>query len=292
MHENEVPTDADQVRRLVAAQFPQWAGLPVTPVTHTGTDHALYRLGDDLVARLPRIDWALDQVDSDQRWLPRLAPHLPLAVPATLAVGEPGEGYPWRWSVVPWLPGENPTSDNLDMDAAAVDLARFVTALHAVDPMGGPVKTGTYRGVPLAARDGLTRSAIEELGDRIDAPRLTAAWERALAAPVWDGPPVWIHGDLQAGNLLAHERRLSAVIDFGALGLGDPAVDLMPAWNLFYDPAARATFRAAAGYDDAAWERSKGWALSTALVGLPYYWDTAPEFIAEAWQKIDAVLRE
>lgn len=289
MHEGEVRTDIEQVRRLVAAQFPQWAGMPVRAVPATGTDHALYRIGDELVARLPRIDWALGQAESDRRWLPFLAPQLPLAVPVPLGVGEPGEGYPWAWSVVPWLPGENPTSDNVDLDAAAAELAGFVTALRSADPTGGPVKTAQDRGVPLAARDELTRAAIAELGNRVDAARVTAVWEEALTADAWTGPAVWIHGDLLSGNVLVDGRRLSAVIDFGALGLGDPAADVVPAWTIF-DKASRPVFREALDCDEAMWQRGRGWALSTALVALPYYWDTAPHIVAEAQRRIAAVI--
>jgi len=289
MHKNEVKTDAEQVRRLVAQQFPEWAGLEVTPMPIGGTDHALYRIGDELVARLPRIDWALDQAESDRRWLPRLAPHLPVPIPVPVATGHPGEGFPWEWSVVPWLDGENPTAANTDLTALAEDLAAFISAMHAVDPTGGPLKTGTTRGVPLADRDELTRTAIAELGDRIDTERVTAAWDRALEATPWAADPVWIHGDLLAGNLLVEGGRLSAVIDFGGLGLGDPAPDLVPAWDLL-DTESRAVFRKASGYDDDSWERGRGWSLSTALVALPYYWDTAPDIAARGRKTIAVLL--
>lgn len=289
MHQNEVCTDVEQVRRLVAAQFPQWARMPVSPVPPSGTDHALYRIGDDLVARMPRIDWALGQVESDRRWLPFLAPQLPVPVPAPVAIGEPGEGYPWAWSVAPWLPGENPNGSNVDLEEAAVDLAAFVNALWSIDPSGGPLKTGLDRGVPLEVRDGITRDAIAELGDRVDARRATAAWEEALAADPWGEAPVWIHGDLLPGNVLVDDRRLSAVIDFGALGLGDPAADVVPAWTIL-DPRSRAVFREALGGDEELWQRGRGWALTTALYSLPYYWDTAPHIVAECLRRIDAVL--
>jgi aminoglycoside phosphotransferase (APT) family kinase protein len=291
MHENEVATDADQVRRLVAAQFPEWAGLEVTAMPIGGTDHALYRIGDELVARLPRIEWALDQADSDRRWLPRLAPHLPVPIPVPIATGQPAEGFPWEWSVVPWLPGDNPTPANADLDGLAHDLAEFVVAMHAIDPTGGPLKTGTTRGVPLQDRDDLTRQAIDELGDRIDSKRITEAWGHALTAAPWTKDPVWIHGDLLAGNLLVTDRRLSAVIDFGGLGLGDPAPDLVPAWNLL-DGDAREIFRKASGYDDDTWRRGWGWSLSTSLVALPYYWDTAPDIAAKSRQTIATLLSE
>lgn len=291
MHENEVRTDVEQVRRLLAVQFPQWSGMPVTALPPSGTDHALYRIGDDLVARLPRIHWALGQVETDRHWLPVLAPHLPLPVPAPLAIGEPGEGYPWSWSVAPWLPGENPDGDNVDLDTAAVQLAGFVTALRSVDTTGGPLKGGMDRGVPLAARDELTREAIAELGDRVDTARVTAAWEAALAAETWSEPEVWIHGDLLPGNVLVADRRLSAVIDFGALGLGDPAADVAPAWTIF-DARSRPIFRENLGCGEDMWQRGRGWALSTALVAMPYYWETAPPIVAECQRHIAAILDE
>jgi aminoglycoside phosphotransferase (APT) family kinase protein len=251
----------------------------------------LFRLGDDMVVRMPRIEWAADQAESDGRWLPVLAPHLPLAVPAPLAVGAPGEGFPWPWSVAPWLPGENPAEGNYDVEAAAVRLAEFVIALRGIDTTGGTLKTGTYRGVPLAARDELTRNAIVELGDRVDGPRVTKAWDRAMAAAAWTEPPVWIHGDLMEGNLLVRDRRLSAVIDFGALGLGDPAVDLIPAWDVF-EVTGRSAFREAIGCDEDMWERGRGWVLSMSIVGMPYYWDSAPDYAADAVRDLNRLLAE
>lgn len=289
MHPGEVRADADQVARLVRMQFPQWADLPVSPVAESGTDHYLFRLGEQLVARMPKIDWAVDQADSDSRWLPQLAPHLPLPVPVPLAVGQPGQGFPWPWSVAPWLVGETPTAESIDPAVLAADLGGFVVALQAVDPTGGPLKTGADRGVPLAAREQGTQEAITELGNRVDTAAVTRAWTDAITAPAWDGDGVWLHGDLLAGNLLVRDRRLAAVIDWGALGVGDPAADIAPAWNLL--PAtARDTYRRAVGCDDATWRRGRGWALSTALVALPYYWNTAPRIAAHARHTIAGVL--
>ena len=294
MHADEVATDAGLVRRLLAGQFPQWAGLTIVPVPSAGTDNALFRLGDDLVVRMPRIGWATGQIDKERRWLPHLAPHLPLAVPEPLAVGEPAEGFPWRWSVYRWLPGDNATLDRLaDPAEAARDLARFVRALQAVDTTGGPrPEPGTFgRGVPLAVRDAGTREAIAACAGLIDTGAATAAWEAALAAPEWRGPPVWLHGDLQSGNLLAVAGRLTAVIDFGALTVGDPACDLMVAWNLF-TAETRAAFRDAMGVDDATWARGRGWGLSPALVALPYYRETNPGLAAIARHAIAEVLAD
>lgn len=294
MHADEVETDASLVRRLLVDQFPHWADLPIEPVPSAGTDNALYRLGDDMVARLPRIEWAVAQVAKEQRWLPKLAPLLPLEVPIPLAKGKPAEGYPWHWSVYRWLEGENPTIERLaDPGRAAAALARFVRALQRIDPADGP-RPGPgnfFRGVPLALRDAPTRSALADLEGVIDTAAAAAAWEAALEAPEWHGPLVWIHGDLQAGNLLVVGGRLRAVIDFGGLGVGDPACDLIVAWN-FLSATTRDSFRTAVGVDEATWARGRGWALSVSLVGLPYYLDTNPGFVQNARRTIDAVLTD
>ncbi len=292
MHADEMATDACLVRRLLAAQFQHWAGLPIEPVPSAGTDNALYRLGDDMVVRLPRIHWAVGDVAKEQRWLPRLAPHLPLAVPAPLALGSPAAGYPWHWSIYRWLEGETATVDRLrDLGEAAVDLARFVATLQRVEAGDGPRPGPLDRGVPLATRDGYTRSAISALHGVIDTGAVTAAWEAALEVPAWDGPGVWIHGDLTPGNLLVAGGRLAAVIDFGALTVGDPAADLIVAWNLF-EGDARRVYRAALEVDDATWARGRGWALSVALVALPYYRHTNPTIAANSRRVIDEVLAD
>jgi aminoglycoside phosphotransferase (APT) family kinase protein len=247
-----------------------------------------------MAVRMPRIAWAIGQVDKEHRWLPRLARRLPLAIPVPLAKGSPGEGYPWNWSVCRWLDGENATLDRLhDHRQAATDLAGFVTALWKIDPTDGPTP-GTHnfgRGVPLKMRDVPTRAAIAALHDTLDTDALTRAWDAALAAPVWGRAPVWVHGDLQSGNLLTLRGRLSAVIDFGGLGVGDPACDLMVAWNLF-SGAGREAFREHTQADDATWDRGRGWALSVALIALPYYRSSNPSLAGMARRTIDEVLAE
>ncbi|WP_243057473.1 aminoglycoside phosphotransferase family protein [Nocardioides sp. SR21] len=290
MHDDDVPTTAEQVARMVAQQHPQWSHLPVTPVSEFGTDHCLFHVGDELVARMPRVGWAADQAASDAAWLPVLAPHLPVTVPAPVALGEPDDDYPFAWSVAPWLPGTTPTADNADPRALAADLGGFVRALHAVDATDGPRKTGTDRGSPIRGLDEYVRRAIEECGDRIDTAAVTAAWEDCVAAPDWAGDPVWIHGDLMPGNLLVRDGRLSAVIDWGALGTGDPAPDLAPAWYTI--PSARRELREAVEYDDDTWRRARGWALGPALTGIPYYWDTVPAFAQRGQRTVAAVLAD
>jgi aminoglycoside phosphotransferase (APT) family kinase protein len=278
MHVDEVDTDASLVGRLLAAQFPHWAELTIEPVRSAGTDNALYRLGDDMVVRLPRIQWAVGQVQKEQEWLPRLAPLLPLAIPVPLAKGMPAEGFPWGWSIYSWLEGETATYARIiDPRHAATALGQFVAVLQRIDPAGGPSpgEHNSSRGVPLAARDAATRAAMASLHGGIDVRAVTAAWEGALEAPAWDGPPVWLHGDLQSGNLLAVDGRLSAVIDFGCLGVGDPACDVMVAWT-YLSADTREAFRRALPVDDATWVRGRGWALSVGLIALPYYQSTNP----------------
>lgn len=291
MHEDQVPTSVDLVRRLLAAQHPHWADLPVTPVAEAGTDHALYRLGEELLVRLPIVGWAEAQADRDARWLPVLAPHLPLDLPAPVAVGEPGEDYPWRWSVVPWVDGHAAEPHRLDLPAAARDLAALVRALHAVPTDGGPAKTGTDRGASLRRLDEPIRGVLRELRRELDVAAVARVWAEAVDAPGWAGDPVWIHGDLQPGNLIARDGRLTAVIDFGGLGVGDPAPDLAPAWNLF-DPGSRGTFLDAVGYDDATTARARGWVLAPALNGLGYYRDTRPDLASAGRRQIEAVLTD
>lgn len=303
MHAGEVHTDVFLVRRLLAAQFPQWAELAIEPVSSAGTDNALYRLGEDLAVRLPRIHWAVDDVEKEQRWLPKLAPHLSLAVPVPLAQGAPGEGYPWTWSIYRWIEGENAIVTRFtDPCQAASDLAQFVFALQSIDATGGPPpgEHNSYRGAPLAQRDAPTRAAIAALADlqgtdglagSLDLDAVTAAWEAALRAPAWDGPPVWIHGDLLPGNLLVREGRLSGVIDFGCLAVGEPAMDLTPAWTLF-SGQAREAYRAALAVDDASWARGRGWALSFGLIALPYYHTTNPTLARVYRTAIDQVIAD
>lgn len=293
MHGDEVKTDVALVGRLLDAQFPQWADLPLTPVDSAGTDNAIYRLGPDMCVRLPRRPSAAGQVQKECRWLPRLTP-LPLAVPTPLGMGEPAEGYPWHWSIYAWIDGETATVDRIaDADEVATALAGFITALQAIDATGGPPSgpQNHHRGVPLGDMDRLTRRAIANLADDIDAAAARAVWDAALRAPVWTAPPAWVHGDLQAGNLLFRQGRLRAVIDFGLLGVGDPACDLIVAWMLL-SADTRGVFRAALSVGDATWMRGRGWALYAGVIALDYYRDTNPTLATTCRRAIREVLAD
>lgn len=288
-----VDIDASLARRLVATQFPRWAYLPVTPVERGGWDNRTFHLGRDMTVRMPSAVRYAPQVDKEHRWLPRLAPQLPLPISVPLARGVPGAGYPWPWSIHRWLEGETATLERIAEPCEfAVTLAGFLAALERVDPADGP-KPGEhnfFRGGPLATYDGETRTAIETLAGQIDTAAVTSAWEAALQAS-WNGPPVWVHGDVAAGNLLLRDGQLCAVIDFGCSGVGDPACDLTIAWTLF-EGASRAAFRAAVPADDATWLRGSGWALWKALITLAAGKDTDPAAAAHARRVMDEVLAD
>jgi aminoglycoside phosphotransferase (APT) family kinase protein len=293
MHPGMHPIDDGLVRRLVAGQFPQWAGLAVERWPSGGTVNAMYRLGDDMVVRLPLVRGGAEDVSMEQEWLPRLAPHLPTRIPEVLGAGEPAQGYPWPWSVYRWLTGEHPEAGALSEPVLlAEDLAAFVAAMRSITLPAAPQ---AHRGGPVASLDAETRAAIKELRgipqEDVDCEAAAAVWEEALRAPDWDRPPVWLHADLMPGNLLVDGGRLASVIDFGCTGRGDPACDLFPAWNLLPRDAME-VFREALAVDDATWIRGRGRTLSQALIALPYYRRTNPAMAHNARHVIRAVLDE
>ncbi len=259
--------DATLVHRLIAEQFPAWANLPIEPVVPGGWDNRTFRLGDAMLVRLPSAAGYAAQVAKEQRWLPALAPHLPLPIPVPLAKGEPGAGYPWSWSVYRWLEGQPTTLDRIaDLDRFAMALGDFIAALHRIDAGEGPPagQHNFHRGGALAVYDTETRAALAALDGRIDTDTCEAIWAEALAS-AWRRPPVWVHGDMAAGNLLIRDGTLAAVIDFGSSAVGDPACDLVIAWTLFHG-SSRAGFRAALPLDGDTWRRARGWALWKALI--------------------------
>lgn len=287
------PIDAELVRRLVAAQFPHWADLPVRPVAVGGVDNRTFHLGDELSVRLPSGPGYAPQVEREQRWLPRLAPHLPLPIATPVAMGAPAEGYPFHWSVYRWIEGETARADRIhDLCEFATELANFLTALRRIDPSDGPPpgRHNGFRGGPLAIYDDETRRAIAALDGQLDTGLATEIWHAALAA-TWSGPPVWFHGDVAHGNLLVRDGRLAAVIDFGCAGVGDPACDTVIAWTLFSGPSRRA-YREALGVDEATWARGRGWALWKALITVAWHVDSTPGRALEARRVLDEILRE
>jgi aminoglycoside phosphotransferase (APT) family kinase protein len=289
MHDGEVDLDAATVSRLVAAQFPQLAGLPVSRVRSTGTVNAIYRLGDDLCARLPLVaHWAAD-LQTEYRWLPEVAARLTLQVPEPVALGQPGDGYPFGWAIYRWIEGQ-PYTDELITDErqAARDTAQFVHELRAAELRADAPAAGRR---PLRELDAETRQAIEAARGIIDSDAAARAWDQALRAATWDGQRVWIHADLMRPNLLVRDGRLAAVIDFGAFGAGDPAADVIPAWEVFGE-SGRQAFRAALGVDDGTWARARGYALHQAAMIIPYYAETNPEFVAIAKWTVEQVLAD
>jgi aminoglycoside phosphotransferase (APT) family kinase protein len=277
------------VSELVAAQFPQWADLAVTRVQADGWDNTTFRLGDELSVRLPSGDSYVAQVEKEQRWLPALAPHLPLRIPEPVARGEPSAAFPRPWSVRRWLDGEPATVENVeDLERFAVDLANFLAALYRVpvDDDGPPGGAADIRGGPITALDAQCRAAIRALDGVVDTARATEVWDAALRAP-FHGPPVWVHGDVSASNLLVVDGELSAVIDFGCAAVRDPACDLMIAWT-FFDGGSRSAFRDALRLDDDTWARGRGWMLWKALLVLRDAMDeggTQPHWRAMGWRK-------
>jgi aminoglycoside phosphotransferase (APT) family kinase protein len=288
MHDGEVDIDAELVGRLVTAQFPQLAGLPIREVQSAGTVNAIYRLGDHLCARLPRVrNWAPD-LDKEWQWLPKLAPRLPLRIPEPVGKGHPGSSYPFSWAIYRWIDGQ-PYADELveDEHQAAADLAQFVLRLRRIAPDGAP--RGGRK--PLRELDAVTRAAISSARGAIDSDAATAAWERALQAPAWSGTPVWIHTDLLRPNLLVRDGRLCAVLDFGGAGVGDPAADVIAAWSVF-NQIGRGGFRHALQVDDGTWDRARGFALHQAALIIPYYAETNPGFVAPAARTVNEILTD
>lgn len=294
MHIDEVDTNEDLVRRLVSTQFPQWADLIVKTIHSSGTDNALYRLGENMVVRLPRTLSASKQGDKEQQWLPKLAPFLPLTIPKPIVAGIAGEGYPWHWFIFHWLPGQDATIHTvIDEQEAARALAAFLVALWSIDSTDGPTpgEHNFFRGEPLILRDSETRTAITDLSHIFDASIMLQIWNDALEAAAWNQAPCWIHGDLSPTNLLVHQGRLSAVIDFGGLGIGDPACDLIVAWA-FLSENTRETFRLQLLVDNATWTRGKGWALAVGLSAFGYYHKTNPVVTCIAKRAVEEVLAD
>ena len=288
-----IDVSAELVSRLVATQFPQWAGLPVTPVANGGWDNWTFHLGSEMSVRMPSAaEYAL-AVEKEHRWLPEFAPGLPLPVSTPVAKGEPGEGYPFPWSIYSWLDGEPASQDRIAEPVRfAVDLAEFLSALRRVDPADGP-RPGThnwYRGGTLRTYADAVREALTELAGHVDVDRVAEIWRDAVDTP-WDGTEMWFHGDIAQGNLLLVDGQLAAVIDFGTCGVGDPACDLAIAWTLLTVEGRRA-FRETLAIDEAAWSRGRGWALWKTLATCAYTLDDVDEDAETARRVLDGIITE
>lgn len=280
------------VRRLIASQFPKWAHLPIKPVEMSGWDNRTFRLGEDMSVRLPSHKAYEAQVEKEQQWLQRLAPHLPLPIPNPLAMGKPSDEYPLHWSVYRWIDGENAAIERIsDLDEFARALAQFLLALQQIESADGPPPGphNFYRGGPVSTYDEETRNAFATLNGMIDTAAATEIWEYAMNA-AWNGPPVWLHGDVHPTNLLVNDGQLSAVIDFGCSGVGDSACDFTIAWT-FFRGHSRDTFKSHLHLDDATWLRARGWALWKGLITLA---DAATDSVKrrEAKRVVDEIISE
>lgn len=285
--------DTTLVRKLIDSQFPQWKHLEIKPVIHGGWDNRTFHLGGTMLVRMPSSQEYAAKVEIEQKWLPILAPQLQLKIPIPLAMGKPGNGYPWNWSIYRWIEGETavfaPVSD---LNKFARDLAQFLVALQKIDTSGGPLPGvhNFYRGGSLEVYDSQTRQALALLKDKIDVAAATKIWEIALATK-WNKAPVWVHGDISLGNLLVQNGQLSAVIDFGGLAVGDPACDLAIAWTFFKDES-REIFRSTLDLDEGTWARGRGWTLWKALIVASGICETNNIEGKDCWRIIDEVIAD
>lgn len=266
---DDIGIDVPLVGKLIALQFPQWADLPIRQVANDGHDNRTFHLGDEMSVRMPSGRRYAEHVGIEHEWLPKIAPHLPLAITEPLGRGTPALGVPWPWSVNRWIIGDTAGVDVIgDLTEFATDLAYFLNALQRIDASDGPPpgQENFFRGGDLTVYDSETRNCIETLGDVIDSEMALSLWKSALNAKA-DGSSVWVHGDIAVGNLLVRRGRLCAVIDFGQLAAGDPSCDLAIAWT-FFSGSSRSAFRVGLSVDDATWARGRGWALWKALITM------------------------
>jgi aminoglycoside phosphotransferase (APT) family kinase protein len=285
--------DERLVERLVASQFPGWMGLRVQGVANQGWDNRTFHLGEQLLVRLPSAEQYASHVEYEHEWLPVLAPHLSLQIPEPIALGHPGQGYPWKWSVYKWIVGETARPERIrSLPEFARNLAKFLRQMHGVNSADGPPAGAHnfYRGGPLATYEEETLAAISTLAGKINVKTAAAIWQAATKTS-WTGHPVWVHGDVSLGNLLTEDGRLSAVIDFGQMCIGDPACDLAIAWTLFRGES-REAFRSTLTLDDATWNRGRGWALWKALIIAAGLSQTNAFEGRQCWSTIDEVLAD
>lgn len=289
MHEDEVHIDDMLLLQLLIDQFPHWSKLPIKRAQSAGTDNAIFRIGAKLCARLPRVEYAATNIEKEHVWLPKLAAHLPIAISKPLEKGLPHELYPFPWLICRWIDGDNAyNTPPRDLAQCATKLAEFITHLHRIDPTGGPC---SRRAEALIAQDEEFQNALQRLPADINRKKLSALWEACLEAPTWNKPPVWTHGDLLPTNLLIHDAKLTAIIDFDLMGVGDPACDMIAAWSLM-SKDHRLIFRSQLSIDKATWMRGVGWALSIAVIIIPYYEKTNLVLVNIARKMLNEILQE
>lgn len=292
IHDDEVVADVDVVRRLLAGQRPELAGLDVIGVGG-GTDNTMYRIGEDLLIRMPRTPETAESLRKELRWLPVLGAQLTWEIPTPVYEGSPTAEYPLPWAIYRWIEGEPASTDAvLDWACYGRDLAAFVTELHAID-LGGTTRGGQlsgYRGGLLTPHDGWVRECLDEIRTLevdLEIDRLQRCWDEALGLPPPVAPHGWLHGDLKPSNVLLRDGRIRAVIDFGGLSIGFPDAEHAPTWDLPWE--ARDAYRRELQIDELTWLRARAWALMIAASGVPYYWQTYPEFAAECIRRLRAV---
>ena len=283
------------VSSLIAEQFPQFSHLPIRPVDHGGNDNRTFHLGTEMSIRLPSSEEYVRQVKKEQEWLPKIAPHLPLPIPQPIAMGMPSESYPLNWSIYKWLAGESPNNLELGdtyLETIAAQLANFLSEFHKYDAAGAPAPGlhNWWRAAHTSIYDAQTRMLIEQLKDLVDADKATSLWQRAISSK-WNKDPVWVHGDVASGNLLVKNNKLAAVIDFGCMGIGDPACDLTIAWT-FFRGKSREIFKANLQLDEETWARARGWAMWKALFEISELKDKSGVGLMKQRQIINAVMKE
>lgn len=294
MHENELNVSYNLVHALIKSQRPDWANLPIKAITSSGTDNALFRLGDEYVVRIPRIEWATGSVNKgiakEYEWVSKLSSLLTTPISEPLFKGEPTKSYPWSWIIVKWNDGSNPNFEiENEYELLAKDLASFLNNLHGIKLAKGP---SSRRGVALKELGEETRRAISELDGELNIQPLKTLWDQLSNVPSWNKEPVWVHGDFLPGNILVQNDRLSAVIDFSDVGIGDPACDLIIGWSLLNSHSRQIFREHLENIDDNTWERGRGWALSIASIMLPYYKNSNPTLAKLARRMIANVLSD
>lgn len=289
MYDDKFSVDKKLVSNLLKQQCPNFAKLPIAKVKHYGTDNIIFRIGETYAIRFPKIDYADAQIEKEQIWLPKFKDHLPLTIPVPIKIGKPSEDFPYHWYVYQWIKGVDAYNEPLsDFNQLAKDLSQFIKALWKVNTSNAPL---SRRGVSLKTQDTFVHEAIYNLKDKIDINTIARIWQSCLEVSDWNKSPVWLHADLLPSNLLLQNNKLHAVIDFGLMGIGDPACDLIPAWCLF-DTNSRIIFKEYLGVDEDTWVRGKGWALSIALIIIPYYLNTNPVLVSVARRIINEIIHD